>query len=89
MGTMKAGFIKQGKEGSLKARAVGDRLMRDTWQVEGYNLLSKLQTLSIPTLVIGGDHDFIPREVATHIAQAIPNAGDAQKLRTLRLSRVC
>lgn len=74
MATMKAGFISQGKEGIVKARAVEDRLMRDTWQVDGYDLLPKLQTLSIPTLVISGDHDFIPGEIAAHIARALPNA---------------
>src|SRR5260370_13592079 len=74
MATVKAGFISQGKEGIVKARAVEDRLMRDTWQVDGYDLLPKLRTLSIPTLVISGDHDFIPGEIAAHIARAIPNA---------------
>jgi proline iminopeptidase len=74
MATMKAGFIRQGKEGIVKARAIEDRLMRDTWEMDGYDLLPKLKALSIPTLVIYGDHDFIPREIATHIAQAIPNA---------------
>ena len=74
MATMKAGFISQGKEGIVKARAVEDRLMRDTWQVEGYDLLPKLRTLGIPTLVITGDRDFIPTEIAAHIARAIPKA---------------
>jgi proline iminopeptidase len=74
MATMKAGFISQGKKGIVKARAVEDRLMRDTWQVEGYDLLPKLKTLSMPTLVISGDHDFFPGEIAGHIARAIPNA---------------
>jgi proline iminopeptidase len=74
MATMKAAFITQGKQGIVKARAVEDRLMHDTWQVDGYDLLPKLQTLSIPTLVISGDHDFIPGEIAAHIARAIPNA---------------
>ena len=32
MARMKAGFISQGKEGIVKARAVEDRLMPDTWQ---------------------------------------------------------
>jgi len=63
----------KGKEGIVKARAVEDRLMRDTWQVDSYDLLPKLQALNIPTLVIWGDHDFIPREIAAHIARAIPN----------------
>jgi pimeloyl-ACP methyl ester carboxylesterase len=80
MATMKAGFTSQGKEGILKAQAVEDRLMHDTWQVDGYDLLPKLRTLSIPTLVISGDHDFIPSEIALHIARAIPNA----RLVTLR-----
>jgi proline iminopeptidase len=74
MATMKAGFISQGKEGIVKARAVEDRLMRETWKVDGYDLLPKLQTLSIPTLVIAGDHDLIPVEIASHIARAIPKA---------------
>jgi len=74
MATMKAGFVRQGKEGIVKARAVEDQLMHDTWQVDSYDLLPKLQTLSIPTLVIWGDHDFFPGEVAAHIARALPNA---------------
>ena len=43
MATMKAGFISQGKEGIVKARAVEDRLMRDTWEMDGYDLLPKLR----------------------------------------------
>jgi len=74
MATMKAGFISQGKDGIVKARAVEDQLMRDTWQVDGYDLLPKLQTLKIPTLVITGDHDFVPVEIAAHIARAFPKA---------------
>ena len=72
--TMHAGFIRQGKGGIVKARAVEDQLMRDTWGVAGYDLMPKLRHLRIPTLVITGDHDFIPLLVAEHIAQAIPNA---------------
>jgi proline iminopeptidase len=74
MATMHAGFVDQGREGILKARAVEDRLMRDTWQADGYDLLPKLQTLSIPTLVISGDYDLIPGEISAHIAGAIPKA---------------
>ena len=36
MATMKAAFVRQGKEGIVKARAVEDRLMRDTWQMDSY-----------------------------------------------------
>jgi proline iminopeptidase len=74
MAAMHAAFVSQGKEGIVKARAVEDRLTRDTWQLDGYDLLPKLRNLSIPTLVIRGDHDFIPGEIATRIARAIPNA---------------
>src|SRR5579871_5322319 len=74
MAVMKAAFVQQGKEGIIKARAVEDRLMRDTWQVESFDLLPALQSLNIPTLVIWGDHDFFPLEVAEHISRAIPNA---------------
>jgi proline iminopeptidase len=74
MASMKAGFVSQGKAGILKARAVEDRLMHDTWDVPGYDLLPRLRNLRIPTLVITGDRDFIPVEIAQRIAQAIPGA---------------
>jgi proline iminopeptidase len=74
MATMKAAFARQGKAGIMKARAVEDRLMRDTWEMDGYDLLPKLRSLKMPTLIIAGDHDFIPVEIAAHIAQAMPNA---------------
>ena len=71
MSRLSASFTK---EGVLKARAVEDRLMKDSWALPDYNLLPKLKGLSIPTLVIYGDHDFIPVNTAEHITQAIPNA---------------
>jgi len=74
MAVMKGRFVSQGSEGILKARAVEDQLTRDTWEMDGYDLLPRLRRLNIPTLVIYGDHDFLPPEVATHIAQAIPDA---------------
>lgn len=74
MATMRTAFRSQGSEGIVKARAVEDRLMLDTWQVPGYDLLPKLHSLRIPTLVIAGDKDFFPLEVAAHIADALPNA---------------
>jgi proline iminopeptidase len=62
------------REGVLKARAVEDRLMSDSWLSPTYDLLPKLKTLKIPTLVIYSDHDFIPAATAAHITQSIPNA---------------
>jgi len=74
MTAMHAAFVSQGGEGIVKARAVEDRLMADSWNVPGYDLMPRLRDLKIPTLVITGDHDFIPVEIARHIASAIPNA---------------
>ena len=71
---MNAAFVQQGKAGILKARAVEDHLMAETWQVESYDLLPKLKALSIPTLVITSDRDFIPVEIAEHVVAAIPSA---------------
>lgn len=62
-------------DGVLKARAIEDRLDNDTWLSSGgYDLLPKLAALRIPTLIIYGDHDFIPKDTVEHIAQAIPGA---------------
>jgi proline iminopeptidase len=71
---MKAAFVSQGNAGILKARAVEDRLYADSWLLSGYDLLPKLPALKIPTLVIAGDKDFIPGEIARHVATAIPGA---------------
>ena len=62
------------KEGILKARKIEERLMNETWLSSRYNLLPHLKRLNIPTLILHGDHDFIPVECATHIAQVIPGA---------------
>ncbi|HEX7294644.1 MAG TPA: alpha/beta fold hydrolase [Pyrinomonadaceae bacterium] len=74
MTTMETAFKSQGSEGILKARAVEDRLMLDTWQLESYDLMPRIRSLRIPTLIIAGDHDFFPLEIADHIAKALPNA---------------
>jgi proline-specific peptidase len=74
MAAMSAAFASQGSQGIVKARAVEDQLLRDTWQVPGYDLMPRLRGLRIPTLVIAGDHDFIPTAVAERIAQALSNA---------------
>jgi proline iminopeptidase len=71
---MQASFIQQGNAGIIKARAVESRLMTGTWSLLGYDLLPNLKTVNIPTLIITGDHEFIPAATAEHITQAIPNA---------------
>ena len=62
------------KEGVLKARAVEDRLMQDAWANQNFDLLPQIKSLKVPTLVLSGDHEFIPASSAEHIAQAIPKA---------------
>ena len=74
MARMSAGFHSQGKEGIVKAWAIEERLYRDTWSTPGYDLLPRVRELRIPTLVIVGDEDFIPTQIAAEIAQAVPHA---------------
>lgn len=62
------------REGVLKARAIEARLDRETWFRPDYNLLPKLSSLQVPTLVLTGDHDFIPASTAEHITKALPHA---------------
>jgi proline iminopeptidase len=69
--SLKSSFTK---EGVLKGRAIEDRLIAETWSSREFNLCPALGKLSIPTLVIHGDYDFIPKACAVHIAQAIPGA---------------
>ncbi|HKW46553.1 MAG TPA: alpha/beta fold hydrolase [Gemmatimonadaceae bacterium] len=74
MSRMQAAFASQGRAGILRARAIEDRLRAETWQDPAYDLLPKLGGLHIPALVIAGERDFIPIEIANHIAQALPGA---------------
>jgi len=61
-------------EGVIKARAVEARLMIETWSKPDYNLFPRLKTVTVPALVISGDHEFIPAQSAEHIAHSLPNA---------------
>jgi proline iminopeptidase len=74
MARMSAAFRSQGSEGILKAWGVEERLYRETWAVPGYDLLPRLRAVRIPTLVIVGEQDFIPPEIAAQIAEALPAA---------------
>lgn len=60
------------REGILLARAIEDRLYVETSQSPGFDLLPALARLDIPALVLHGDHDFVPLELAEHIAGALP-----------------
>jgi proline iminopeptidase len=68
---LRAGFTN---EGILKARAIEERLMHETWWSNDYDLLPALRRLSVPTLVIHGDADLIPVASAANVAAAIPGA---------------
>jgi proline iminopeptidase len=71
MKQMRPSFIQQVV---LRSRAIEDHLYEQTWLVEDYDLFPALQQLDIPTLVIHGDHDFIPAAIASHVAETIPGA---------------
>jgi proline iminopeptidase len=58
----------------IAARAIEDRLYEQTWDVEDYDLIPQLHRLRLPSLVIHGDNDLIPIDVARDIAEAIPGS---------------
>jgi len=58
----------------VKARAIEDRLYRQTWDSPDYDLLTDLRQRSARTLLIHGDRDLIPVQCARNIADAIPGA---------------
>ena len=72
-------------EGIVAARAIEQRLYDETWRADDYDLLERLHELHVPTLLLHGDADFIPVELARQVADAIPGArpGAARRLRPL------
>lgn len=62
------------KEGIVKAREIAEQLYKDTFLSNDYDLLPKLSRLSIPTLMIHGDYDFIPVECVAPFVQALPGS---------------
>ena len=58
----------------LLARDIERRLYEETWLRPEYDLVSRLRGLDAPTLVLHGDRDFIPSDVARHIAATMPQA---------------
>ncbi len=61
-------------EGIVAARAIEDTLYAQTWSADDYDLLPGLRSLRIPTLLIHGQHDLIPLDIARRIADAIPGS---------------
>ena len=62
------------EEGIVAARAIESHLYEQTWESDEYDLFDRLQRLPIPTLVIHGDADLVPVELARHLAAAIPDS---------------
>jgi proline iminopeptidase len=60
--------------GILAARTIEHQLYEQTWSVDGYDLVPALGRLETPTLVIHGDHDFVPIALVQRIADAMPAA---------------
>jgi proline iminopeptidase len=60
--------------GVLLARAIEARLYEETSEAPGWDLFPALRELDVPTLLLHGDHDFIPAELAARIADAVPEA---------------
>jgi proline iminopeptidase len=58
----------------LVARAIEHRLYDETWSSPGYDLHPRLRHVSVPALVIHGENDFVPVDVAAHVARAMPKA---------------
>lgn len=58
----------------VASRVIEDQLLQETLEHEGYDIVSRLSRLRVPTLVVHGAHDFIPVPMAERIAAAIPGA---------------
>ena len=62
------------EDGIVAARAIEDKLYEDTWARDHYDLIPALERLDIPTLIIHGDHDFVPIDGVRRIAETIPGS---------------
>jgi proline iminopeptidase len=58
----------------ITARAIEERLYEQTYWSADYDLLPRLQDLNIPALVLHGDRDVVPVEMAAAVAAAIPGS---------------
>lgn len=62
------------EEGILLVRAINQQLHDETARSADWDLFPALRRLDVPTLVLHGEHDFIPVELAARIAEAVPDA---------------
>jgi proline iminopeptidase len=58
----------------IKARAIEDRLYAQSWLSPDYDVLARLDNVQVPTLIIHGDRDFVPRECARNVAEAMSHS---------------
>jgi proline iminopeptidase len=58
----------------LTARAIEQRLYEQTWLAAEYDLVRRLHGVHTPTVVIHGEHDIVPVDMAARIADAIAGA---------------
>jgi proline iminopeptidase len=61
-------------ESVLLARAIDQRLWDETALSASWDLLPALRGLDVATLVLHGEYDFIPLQVAARIAETVPAA---------------
>ena len=61
-------------DGVVLARAIEHRLYDGTSRAEGWSLFPALRELDLPTLLLHGEYDFIPVDLAERIAEAVPGA---------------
>ncbi len=67
--------FRNSSSGTTSNGLSGDRSCSPIWSISsGEELPRNFAASWIPTLVIYGDHEFIPAATAEHITEAIPNA---------------
>ena len=65
--------LRFSRENVARGRIIAQRF-EETLYSQPFDLLPELADLNVPTLVLHGDHDFVPVSIAHHIAAALPRA---------------
>jgi proline iminopeptidase len=71
VGRLRANFTE---DGVVLARTIEHRLYDETSRTEDWTLFPALRELNVPTLLLHGEHDFVPVELVVRIADAVPGA---------------